>query len=272
VSITADAACRVCAKSSKFVFDQSMLGYTVRYFECPHCGYLQTETPYWLDEAYVSAINDADTGIMERNQQNVGKVILTLLSLGALKGTVVDYASGYGILVRLLRDAGVDARWSDKYCENLLARGFEAQDNRCDLLTAFEVFEHLVDPVTELRGMLAEAPTVLLSTELIRTPETPPRDWWYFGRDHGQHVGFFRTTTLETMARILGCHYHTDGRSIHLFSLRPIPRGWSQLIGRSRWWPAVARVALRSLTISDSQRIVRAREAKSLAAPASISR
>ena len=272
VSRSPDAECRVCAGSSRFVFEQEVLAYKIGYFDCPHCGYLQTETPYWLNEAYVSAINDADTGILKRNQQNVGKVIVTLLSLGVLKGTVVDYASGYGILVRLLRDAGVNALWTDKYCENLLARGFEAKSNRCDLLTAFEVFEHLVEPVSELRAMLAEAPAVLLSTELIRSEQAPPTDWWYFGKDHGQHVGFFRVRTLQTMARMLGCHYDTDGRSIHLFSSHAIPRTWRPLAARSNWWRAIARGALRSRTISDSEQIVRARAATALQSPASISR
>ena len=110
-------------------------------------------------------------------------------------GDVVDHAGGYGILVRLLRDAGVDARWRDKYCENLLARGFEATDEPCDLLTAFEVLEHLVDPVRDLSRMLHEAPAVLASTELIMTAQTPPPGWWYYGPEHGQHVGFFRRST-----------------------------------------------------------------------------
>jgi hypothetical protein len=37
--------------------------YDVQYFQCGGCGFLQTETPYWLDEAYSSAIVTADTGI-----------------------------------------------------------------------------------------------------------------------------------------------------------------------------------------------------------------
>jgi hypothetical protein len=256
MSPAAQEPCRVCAKPSSFVFNQVVLGHDVKYFDCQHCGYLQTEAPHWLEQAYTDAINDGDTGIMIRNQQNVGKVIMTMLALGQMRGMVIDYAGGYGILVRLLRDAGIDARWKDKYCANLLARGFEAEGNHCDLLTAFEVFEHLVDPVAELRHMLANAPAVLLSTDLITTARTPPLDWWYFGTDHGQHIGFFRISTLETMARMLGCHYRSDGHSTHLFSTAPIPSSWRPLLGRSRWWRAVARLMLRSKTISDSEHLL----------------
>ena len=248
--------CRVCARPSRFIQSQTILGYNVNYFDCPHCAYIQTEYPHWLAQAHENPINHSDTGIMMRNLENARKVAMTLLSLGKLHGTVVDHAGGYGILVRLLRDAGIDAFWSDKYCENILARGFETNGGPCDLATAFEVFEHLVDPLAELRKMLADASAVLLSTELVATAAPMNPDWWYLGRDHGQHIGFFRTTTFEYMARTLGCHYRTTGRSTHLFSTRPVPTVWPFLVGQSRWSRVVTRLTLRSKTSSDSAQII----------------
>jgi hypothetical protein len=224
------APCRVCGAASSFTFRVRVLEHEIAYFDCLGCGYFQTEAPYWLEQAYASAINNFDTGIMWRNQLNVQRVLMTLYALRTLPGKVIDHAGGYGILVRLLRDAGVDAKWRDKYCENLLARGFEATDTDTDthLLTAFEVFEHLVSPVEELKQLLAEAPAVLISTELV--PPTGPRaEWWYLGAEHGQHIGFFRIRTLAWMARELRCHYATDGYSLHLFSRTPVPRRWLPL-------------------------------------------
>jgi hypothetical protein len=248
--------CRVCRGQSGFVFAQDVIGHRVSYFECPACGYLQTERPYWLDAAYSSAINDVDTGILLRNRLNLGRVVMTLLAIRKLHGVVVDHAGGYGILVRLLRDAGVDARWRDKYCQNLLARGFDDDGIAgCDLLTAFEVFEHLVEPTTELDAMLSQAPVVLLSTELIPTAHTPSPDWWYIGPEHGQHVGFFRARTLTWMARRLGCHFSTDGAAVHLFSRSPVSRAWLPLVRARRLWPLVARASLRSRTMTDFDRL-----------------
>lgn len=243
--------CRVCGAPSAYVFTQPVLGRAVRYFDCAACGYVQTEAPDWLAKAYSSAINDVDTGIMMRNRRNVARVVMTLLALGRLHGRVIDHAGGYGILVRMLRDIGVDARWRDMYCENLLARGFEATAGDCDLLTAFEVFEHLVEPVRELAAMLADSPCVLLSTELVTTPATPPADWWYYGPEHGQHIGFFRPATLRWMARSLGCHHASDGVSLHLFSRAPVPKHWHTLVRLERFVPIVARLRLRSKTIAD---------------------
>jgi len=243
--------CRVCTYTARRVFTEPLLNRPVDYFECSRCGYLQTQKPDWLDLAYSRPINDVDTGIMQRNSLNVGRVVMTLAAYRRLRGRVVDYAGGYGILVRMLRDAGVDARWRDKYCANILARGFEADGQRCDLITAFEVFEHLVDPLAELRAMLDDAPIVLLSTELIPGSETPRPDWWYLGAEHGQHIGFFRPATLRWMSTTLGCRHASDGRSVHLFARETVPAEWRLLLRLQRLWPLVARLRLVSKTNSD---------------------
>jgi Methyltransferase domain len=244
-------SCRVCGATTRYVYTLRLLNRDVGYFDCRQCGYLQTQQPDWLVDAYARPINDVDTGIMQRNQVNVGRVVMTLLAFRQLRGRVVDHAGGYGILVRLLRDAGIDARWSDKYCENLLARGFEADGGRFEMLTAFEVLEHLVDPLTELRAMLGAAPVVLCSTELIRQPETPTRDWWYLGLEHGQHIGFFRLDTLQWIAEKLGCYCASDGRAVHVFSREPVPASWPLLLRLRRAWPAIARTRLTPKTQSD---------------------
>lgn len=250
--------CRVCHRPSNFLYRQPVLNHRVRYYDCPHCGYVQTETPHWLEQAYGSAINDVDTGIMMRNGDNLRRVVMTLLAMRKLHGRVVDYAGGYGILVRLLRDAGVDAYWEDQYCSNLLARGFEAGDAPADLVTAFEVFEHFVDPVAELRKMLARAPAVLLSTELITTAEPPPGDWWYLGSEHGQHIGFFRLSTLSALAEQAGCHLQSDGRTLHLFSLDEVSAAWPYYLKLARWWRFLTR-SLKSKTMSDFDELRRSR-------------
>ena len=245
------ARCRVCGESSLFAYSQPVIGHEIGYFDCARCGYFQTEPPWWLEQAYARAINDVDTGILWRNQLNARRVVMTLVALGRLSGTVVDHAGGYGILVRLLRDLGIDARWRDKYCQNLVARGFEAEEKPCDLITAFEVFEHLENPLTELQLMLTQSPWVLISTELIPTKTPPKRDWWYLGTEHGQHIGFFRRPTLRWMAERLGCHHTTDGVSLHLFGREPIPWSWRHLVQYPQLARWVAKFTLRSKMMED---------------------
>lgn len=228
-----------------------MLKRPVRYYDCPGCGYVQTQSPDWLEEAYAQAINVFDTGILVRNLTNTQRVIATLWALGKLHGRVIDHASGYGLLVRLLRDAGVDARWRDKYCENLVARGFEAGDEGGDLVTAFEVFEHMEHPLRELESLFRTAPAVLLTTDLVAGDAPPDPSWWYLGPEHGQHIGFFRLRTLRWMASQLGADVQSDGKTVHLFTRGRPTRGWRQLQRHLGLATLLTRRRLRTLTYSD---------------------
>ena len=244
--------CRVCSSPTNFLWSAELIGVPVDYFECPNCDYVQTQSPHWLDVAYSSAINDSDTGVMRRNLSNCRLVLGVLYLLNNVHGKVLDYAGGWGILVRLLRDVGVDARWFDKYCENLVAKGFEHKATSYQLVSAFEAFEHFEYPLEELKGMLEHAPNVLLSTELIRRPSPAHRDWWYYGQEHGQHIGFFRVKTLQHMAKKMGKHLVTDGRNYHLFSDKAVsPFSWKVMIKLNKLYSFFVKRRLSSKTWSD---------------------
>lgn len=244
--------CRVCAGATNFTFSVDLLGRPTRYFDCPHCGYVQTETPHWLEQAYGQPIGDADTGIMLRNRANVARVAVALFAFGSLRGRVLDVGGGFGILVRMLRDIGIDAHWRDKHCENLLAKGFEGDNGSYDLATAFEVVEHLEHPLEELRSLIATSPAVLISTELAPAVGALTAAWWYLVPEYGQHIGFFRESTLAWIARKLGCHYATDGASVHLFVRDSfLARKWSLLRRLTPIGPQLARFAVGSRTTAD---------------------
>lgn len=223
--------CRCCGSEVKKIFSGSLIGHQVQYFECSNCEYVQTETPFWLDEAYQKAINNTDTGIIARNQKNARVTLFTMLMLGEMDGNLVDCAGGYGILVRLLRDNGINALWSDRYCQNLLANGFEYAGQKARIVTVFEAFEHFVNPAEELDSLLGIAPNILFSTEIIAQPIPDQSDWWYYGKNHGQHIGFFRTSTLQKLAKDRGKYLSSDGQSYHLISDKPLNENiWKLLI------------------------------------------
>ena len=212
--------CRCCGQVlGEYVFKAHIFDRLVSFFECDRCGYVQTEEPDWLDIAYSSPINISDTGILVRNLSNVSLVLATLTTMKSKKSQVVDYAGGYGFLVRLLRDVGVEAFWADKYSENLVSRGSEYEGfGNPKLVTAFEAFEHFLSPAEELSNLLKISPNVLLTTTLVPKPTPKPQDWWYYGLEHGQHIGFFRVRTLNYLADKFNLHLLTDGKSCHFFS------------------------------------------------------
>ena len=246
--------CRCCSKDlSSQIFSAKVLNRDVAYFDCENCGYVQTEEPTWLEEAYASAIDNSDTGIMLRNLSNVPFVLATLILMKKKNSLVVDYAGGHGFLVRLLRDIGVNALWHDPYCENLVARGFEYTDNRqASLVTAFESFEHFVRPCDEMTKLLNISPNILLTTNIISDPAPKPSDWWYYSLEGGQHIGFYRLRTLQYIADKFNLHLISDGSSRHFFSKNKYSYNfWRILIYITNKFPKLLRMGMRTKTWED---------------------
>ena len=101
--------CRICNQKTKEIFFSQLLKkYEVKYFLCENCGLLQTEKPYWLDEAYNEAIATADTGLVSRNIGISNRLTLLLLQMLGTSGRYIDIAGGTGLLTRLMRDVGFD--------------------------------------------------------------------------------------------------------------------------------------------------------------------
>lgn len=212
--------CKICSKDSELFSQAEILNkYKIRYYKCPNCGFIQTEEPHWLEEAYSEAINRSDIGLLSRNidLSKATKAILFLLFDKNKK--FLDYGAGYGVFVRFMRDFGFDFYWMDKYSDNIFAKDFEAKHlDKFELLTAFEVFEHLVNPVEEVETMLKFSDNILFSTFLI-PPRTPkPGEWWYYALDHGQHIALYSKKSLETLAEKFGLNFYTNGKNLHLFS------------------------------------------------------
>jgi hypothetical protein len=212
--------CLVCDSATAHAGIQPVLGrYPAEYRRCERCGYLFIVEPHWLDEAYATAIAALDTGIVTRNLWLADATTALLGTCWRGVRRSVDYGGGTGLLVRLMRDRGHDFRWHDAYSPNLLAIGFEADlAQACDLATAFELVEHLPDPMTVFARLRDLAPTLLLSTELLPEPLPALDRWWYFAPEAGQHIGFFTRRSLEVVAERLDRRLSTNGRNLHVIA------------------------------------------------------
>lgn len=220
--------CNICQGQTEYIFTSKILRkYSVAYYCCKTCGFLQTESPYWLDEAYTDAIVSADTGVLARNLYSREKTAVLIHRFFDVSGRFVDFAGGYGILTRAMRDTGFDFYWHDKYAPNLLARGFEYTEGlkSVELVTAFECFEHFVHPMAEIEKMLAIAPNILFSTHLLPSPVPAPDAWWYYAPLQGQHISFYSLQTIEYIARKFNLTLRSNGSHFHLLTKKSIRKG-----------------------------------------------
>ena len=219
--------CKVCESDSHHFAPGKVMGkYDVDYFQCSNCGFVQTEEPYWLDEAYSQPIASSDVGLAFRNL-SFSKITQSLLfNFFNHQAIFLDYGGGYGLFVRLMRDAGFDFYWFDKFCKNIFAQGFEidaAANNQFELVTAFEVFEHLVHPIDELEELLKISRNILLSTELLPQSNPKPNEWWYYVLHEGQHVSFYTAKSLSILAAKFNLNFYSNGSSLHLLTEKHLP-------------------------------------------------
>jgi hypothetical protein len=195
---TLDVHCKVCrelVEEASIVVVRSR--FDVPIYQCSSCGFTFFHEVPWLEEAYADAINATDTGYIARNLSCRDRMRYIIELCLNPEGRFLDFGAGYGMFVRLMRDAGYDFYWSDLYCDNLFAIGFEdpleSSSFKYEAITAFEVMEHVADPIATLEQLFSKSDTVVFSTELMLEPLTARRDWWYFGFDHGQHISSILT-------------------------------------------------------------------------------
>jgi hypothetical protein len=247
--------CTICGSETRLSHRATVLSrYDVAYLYCAHCGLLQTEEPYWLDEAYSDAIALSDTGLLTRNIAVAMRLTALLTFAFPRRVRCVDAGGGYGVLTRLMRDIGFDFYWTDPFCANLFAKGFEADRDggQFPVITAFEVMEHLHDPIAFMRQVLAKyhGESFAFSTQLFEG-SPPPLEWPYYSFETGQHVSFYQRRTLGYIADALGMRLFSSGHFHLITSHRVSPALYRlatsrvafglfplmKVLQRSRTWP-----------------------------------
>jgi len=220
--------CTLCNSYSKFLFKKKLLSkHKVTFFKCSNCEVIFSEKPYWLDEAYHKPISVSDVGILKRNNL-LAKAVDLVITLGLFnkRSKYLDYGGGYGLLVRLLRDRKYDFYRQDKYCENIFARYFDLYDipmnkRKFELVTAFELLEHLTDPNKEFKKVFSYSDSTLFSTLLYNTSILKHiDDWWYLAPETGQHIIFYNIKSLNYIAIKYNMHLYSDNAGLHLFTKR----------------------------------------------------
>ncbi|MBP6409487.1 MAG: class I SAM-dependent methyltransferase [Pseudarcicella sp.] len=218
--------CKVCNSKSEIIFDKIILNkYKSNYYKCTKCSFVQTDEPFWFEESYLSAITSLDIGLPQRNldlKEDTRKIINSCFSEAKL---FLDYAGGYGLFVRYMRDQGFDFYRQDDYCENLFAKHFDVLDTdykKFDVVTAFEVFEHFRNPIEEIEKVLKYSDTIIFSTELLPSNNTDIENWWYITNETGQHIAFYSEKTMRFIAEKFNLKYYNKNNSLHIFTSKSL--------------------------------------------------
>lgn len=215
----AGVTCTICGQDMHLLGTGLVLGRVqASYLECNACGLVVLPNPSWLRDAYSEAITSLDIGLLGRGFALSRFTSRVIRAQGLSDGSFLDWAGGYGTLTRLMRDLGFDFHHHDPLCENMFAKGHEAGEQApYDLVTAYEVLEHLPDPVESLRRLCTSTDLLLFTTYVLPSPAPQPEDWWYYTPETGQHVTFYSVRALELLAEHQGYRLLTDGVSRHLF-------------------------------------------------------
>ena len=215
--------CKICNAESKYVFSKNILNkHDGHYYKCSSCNFMQLDNPHWFEEAYSHAITELDIGLVYRNlilKEKTERLINWFFKKKINRA--LDFGGGYGMFVRMMRDKGYHFYRQDSYCENIFAKHFDIEDindKSFDLLTAFELFEHLVDPQEELKTMLSFSNLIFFSTELQPKNSQQLENWWYLTPETGQHVAFYTEKSLNLLAESNNLFYFKIDNGLHLFS------------------------------------------------------
>jgi hypothetical protein len=198
--------------------------HTASYRRCVSCGFLFAEEPHWLQEAYSDAITSTDMGTVSRTDRNslMTKAVIDLFYRSSK--TYLDYGAGYGMFVRRMRDLGYDFDAYDLHCHNMFAEQValvSLDGKHYDLSTAFEVFEHLEDPLSIIKLLFTVADHLLITTETLPEPVPSLDAWWYFAPEHGQHISFYTLKALRVMASAGSRFFYTERNSQWIGLWRP---------------------------------------------------
>ena len=130
----------------------------------------------------------------------------------------LDYGGGGGVLSKTLNALNWQSQTYDPFVNRETS---VAELGKFDLITAYEVFEHVPDVqdlMVNLRTLLSDNGVILFST-LVSDEHIKPNqriNWWYAAPRNG-HISLFTTKSLSILAQHHGFHFGSFSSGFHTF-------------------------------------------------------
>lgn len=239
---TAPCPCKICGSPAPLFgvvdFHQScadsrgvqfrLSGLPIYYRRCGNCSFLFTDAfDDWSIEQFKTHIYNDDYKLVDpdysdsRPRENAGAVARLWGPLRR-ETRVLDFGGGNDTLCAALREAGfATAVTYDPMVPQYAMR----PAGKFDLVTSFETFEHLPDPLAGIRSIveLAADPGLIFFSTVLQPADFDRQrlSWWYVGPRNG-HVSLFSRQALTLAWEPHGYKVATLGDNFH-FAFRKLP-------------------------------------------------
>ena len=200
------------------------LGIPVDYVICSNCGFcFSPEIATWkLDDFNKMIYNEqyviVDPDYIETRPRANAANLISMFGHHAKSIRHLDYGGGSGLLAKILKDS----KWESVSYDPLVDTDASIdQLGKFDLITAFEVFEHVPDVqklMENLRSLLSPNGIILFST-LISDDDiqiNKKLSWWYASPRNG-HISLFSRKSLTILAQNYGLKLFSFSAGFHAF-------------------------------------------------------
>jgi len=209
-------------------------GHAVYYARCGSCNYtFAPEFGFWTDQDFLEKIYNedyikVDPDYLDKRQQENAVMLNNFFGAYRMHINHLDYGGGNGRLAQLLRGAQWQSVSYDPFPKNNMRLSDLGTFN---LITAFEVFEHVPDP----HGMMENISKLLegqdsmvffstgISDGLIKDKER--LNWWYAAPRNG-HIGIHTAKSLKVLGQMHNLNFASMGTSFHAY-YRDFPQ-WAE--------------------------------------------
>lgn len=213
----------------------SFAGIPVCYALCGKCGFcFAPELATWkLKEFEERIYNDeyvlVDPDYIETRPRANAANLVSMFGDRAHSIKHLDYGGGSGLLAQILSQSNWQSVSHDPFADGNVS--FERL-GIFDLITAFEVFEHIPDVqklMSDLRSLLSPNGLILFSTLLSDGNIHPGQrlDWWYASPRNG-HISLFSRNSLAILAQENGFNFCSFSAGFHVFFTKVPP--WAEHI------------------------------------------
>ena len=208
-------------------------GIPVYYFRCGECGFcFAPELHRWAPEEFAAKIYnddyiDVDPDWIETRPRGNAQHLTQLFGPAGTTIRHLDYGGGIGLMSDLLQGAGWQSRSYDPFVDkdvDVFGLG------KFDLITSFEVFEHVPDAtrlIADLVSLLADDGLIYFSTLLSEGQVVPGQrlGWWYAAPRNG-HISLYTRKSLTLLGARHGLGFGSFTANLHAY-WRRVP-AWAQ--------------------------------------------